>query len=287
MQPGNKLDNILKSNFSRFFISRVEDMIRLIKLPVPPARSTTHSFIYLTHGEAVMSVGGQTYTIYQHECLFVPAGQVFSFANVDENKGYLCNFHDDFIIGKFGKTEMLKAFEFLTVWGNPRVQLGVQASRYAHHLLKRIFLDYTANGLAHIDILQSYFIALLCEINQEYIPLSSSRQEQSKKMTNKFKELIFKHIKTHHLVSEYAALLHVSPNHLNKVIKQITGKSPIKWIDEALIQEAKVLLYQTDFPISQVAEEIGVHDQSYFSRLFKRYEKMSPSAFRKMIEISQ
>ncbi len=90
-------------------------MIRLIKLPVPPARATGHSFIYLTDGEAVMSVGSETYTIYKDECLFVPAGQVFSFSNLDENKGYLCNFHDEFVVGRFGKKELLKSFEFLNV----------------------------------------------------------------------------------------------------------------------------------------------------------------------------
>lgn len=55
MKPGQKLNGILKVNFGKFFITKVEDMIRLIKLPIPPARATT--FIYLTEGEAVMSVG--------------------------------------------------------------------------------------------------------------------------------------------------------------------------------------------------------------------------------------
>ena len=286
MKPEKKLNDILKSDFGKFFITKLEDMIRLIKLPVPPTRTTTHTFKYLTDGEAVMSVGSETYTIHKDECLFVPAGQVFSFKNVGEIKGYLCNFHNDFIIGKFGKNELLKTFEFLTTWGNPCVRLEKQNSKYVLQILQRIFTEYTANGLRNIDILQSSFIALLCEINNVYKPLSDSRQIQSITLTNKFKELIFKHIKTKHLVADYASLLHISPNHLNRVVKQITGKSPMKWIGEASILEAKVLLYQTNFPISQVAEEIGIYDQSYFSRLFKKYEHITPLEFRKMVEKS-
>ncbi len=286
MKPEKKLNDILKPDFGKFFITKVEDMIRLIKLPVPPARATTHIFIYLTEGEAVMNIGSETCTIHKDECLFVPAGQVFSFNNVDENKGYLCSFHNDFVIGKFGKNDLLKTFEFLTIWGNPCVKLGKQISKYMHQLLQRIFTDYKANGLTHTDILQSYFIALLCEINHVYAPLSDSQQIQSVRLTNKFKELIFKHIKTTHLVGDYASLLHISPNHLNRVVKQITGKSPTKWIDEALILEAKVLLYQTNFSMSQISEEIGICDPSYFSRLFKKYERLTPLEFRKMVEMS-
>lgn len=153
-------------------------------------------------------------------------------------------------------------------------------------MLKRIFLDYSENGLKNADIIQSYLIALLCEVNRVYKPLSTSKQTTAVTLTNKFKELIFLNIKTKHLVRDYASLLHVTPNHLNKSIKTITGKSPTKWIDEALVLEAKVLLYQTNLTINEVASEIGIYDQSYFSRLFKKYEGITPLAFRNKIEKS-
>jgi AraC-like DNA-binding protein/mannose-6-phosphate isomerase-like protein (cupin superfamily) len=286
MQPGQQTDTLLKPDFKKFFIVRVEDMLRLIKLPVPPARATTHTLIYLTEGEAIMTIGSDTYAIHQDECLVVPAGQVFSFSNLDINKGYLCNFHNDFVIGKFGKNEMLQGFEFLSVWGNPRIPLGMEASGHVLPLLQRLYTDYVQNGLKNLHILQAYFIALLCEIEMVYQPLSSSTQTKSVALTNAFKALIFAHIKTKHLVTDYAALLNISPNHLNKTVKQITGKSPTKWIDEALVLEARVLLYQTELSVAAIAAEIGIFDPSYFSRLFKKCTGLTPRAFRKMIEKS-
>lgn len=261
-------------------------MIRLIKLPVPPARAITHTLIYLTEGEAVMRIGYETFKIFKDECLVVPAGQVFSFDYPDINKGYLCNFHNDIVIGKFAKNDLLKDFEFLSVWGNPKIGLDNQTSGYIKQLLKRIYLDYSVNGLKNLDIIQSYLIALLCEIKRIYKPLSNSRKTSSVTITNNFKELLFSTIKTKHLVTDYASLLHISPNHLNKSVKAITGKSPAKWIGEALVLEAKVLLYQTDLTINGIAAEIGIYDQSYFSRLFKKYEGLTPLEFRKRIEKS-
>ena len=286
MKPEPKLDALLKADFGTFFIVRVEEMIRLMKLPVPPTRATSHTFIYLTDGEATMNIGSATYTIRRHEGLFVPAGQVFSFENVDINQGYLCNFHDGFIIGKFGSRDRLLAFEFLKVWGNFHIRFGDLAAQYVLQGLERIFHDYSEHGLQHTDLLQSYWVALLYEVNEAYEPLTDGRPPRSVALANRFKELLFSNCKTHHRVTDYAALLNVTPNHLNKILKQTTGKSPTRWIDETLIVEAKVLLYQTDFTINEVAAEIGIFDSSYFSRLFKKYEGITPSHFRKMIETS-
>ncbi|WP_337044118.1 AraC family transcriptional regulator [Emticicia sp. 17c] len=285
IKSGNKTETVLKSGFDKFFIVRVEDMIRLMKLPVPPAKTLTHTFIYLTEGEAIMKIGSETYRIVKDECLVVAAGQVFSFDNLDINKGYLFNFHDDFIIGRLAKKDLLKDFEFLRVWGNPKITLGRQISGFVEQLLERLLRDYSDNGLKNTDLLQSYLLALLSEIN--LIDKATARPSSIKTMgiSNRFRELLFSHIRTKHLVSDYASLLNITANHLNKSVKAATGKSPTKWIDETIVLEAKVLLYQSNLSISEIAAEVGLLDQSYFSRLFKKYEGISPSEFRKAIGI--
>jgi AraC-like DNA-binding protein len=148
-------------------------------------------------------------------------------------------------------------------------------------LYERILDEYAEYGLAHPDILQPSFIALLCEINGVYKPVSESRQTNAVLLTNRFRELLFEHVTSKHLVTDYASLLHISPNHLNKSVKTITGKSPTKWIDEAIVLEAKVLLYQSKLSVSEVAAAVGFYDASYFSRLFRKYEGMTPMDFRK------
>lgn len=284
--PSKELEALLKGDLLKFLVVKLEDMYRHVTRPVPASRSVTHSCLYLTEGEAIMKIGSETYKIGKDELLFVPAGQVFSFKENDVNKGYLCNFHDNMLLGKYGNKELLKDFEFLRVWGNPKISLDKTTSRYVLQLFKRLLTEYMENGMQHPDILQPYFIALLCEVNRAYHPVSNSTQTSAVSITNKFRELIFSNIRTKHMVSDYAAMLNISPNHLNKSVKAITRKSPTKWIDEAIVLEAKVLLSQTDFTISEVAVQVGFEDQSYFTRLFRKYEGMTPTAFRKMIEMS-
>ncbi|MFX1703350.1 helix-turn-helix domain-containing protein [Chitinophaga sp. CC14] len=253
MQPRKELDSILRPDFDKFFIVKVEDMYRLVTQSVPASRSTNHSCLFITSGEASMKIGSELYTIHKNEMLFVPAGQVFSFKSGEVNNGYLCNFHTDILTGKYNTQKPLKAFEFLRVWGNPMVSLDKQTAGFVVHLFKRLLFDYSRNAI---------------------------------NITNRLKELVFTNIRTRHLVTDYAALLNISPNHLNKSVKAVTAKSPARWIDEAIVLEAKVLLSQSDLTISEVAQEVGFEDQSYFTRLFKKYEGITPTDFRRKIELS-
>lgn len=285
MQP-EELKTIAKIETDNFFVTRLEEMYKLVTRPVPASRSTIHNCLYVTEGEAVMKIGSEQYTAAKDEMLFVPAGQVFSFQTGDVNKGYITGFHNDFLLGKFAKNDLWKEFEFLRVWGNPHVKLDVKTSGFVLNLFQRLLFEYTHHGLKNQLIYQTYLHALFCEVQSVYEPLSGSNQLAAVHITNRFKELIFSNIKARHLVSDYALLLHISPNHLNKTVKTITGKSPTKWIDEAIISEAKVLLCQSALSISEVSMEVGFEDQSYFTRLFKKYESVTPSEFRKGIEIS-
>jgi AraC family transcriptional regulator, transcriptional activator of pobA len=284
--PSDELMALMKAGYEKFLVVKLEDMYRHVTNAVPASRSLTHSCLYLTSGEANMKIGSESYTIHKDQMLFVPAGQVFSFGEKDVNKGYLCSFHEDILTGKFGGSELLKDFEFLQVWGNPRIVLPQQTSKFILHLFRRILHEYTQNGLNTPNIIQPYFITLLCEVNTAYKPVSASTQTMAVNITNRFKALLFAHIRSQHLVSDYAALLNISPNHLNKSVKAITGKSPGRWIDEAIVLEAKVLLSQTRLSISEIAAEVGIDDQSYFTRLFRKYEGLAPSEFRARIEKS-
>ncbi|SEW21832.1 helix-turn-helix domain-containing protein [Chitinophaga arvensicola] len=286
MQPRRELDHMLKADYDKFFIVRVEDMYRLVTQAVPASRSTNHSCLFITSGEASMKIGSESYTIHKGEMLFVPAGQVFSFREGEVNKGFLCNFHTDVLTGKYSNQDPLRDFDFLRIWGNPIVRLDKQTTQFVLHLFKRLLFDYTRNGLNNLEIIQPYLITLLCEVKALYQPLTGTHQVAAVNITNRFRELVFTTVKTRHLVTDYASLLNITPNHLNKTVKMLTGKSPARWIDEAIVLEAKVLLSQSDLSISEVAAEIGFEDASYFARIFRKYEGITPSDFRKMIEKS-
>lgn len=99
-----------------------------------------------------------------------------------------------------------------------------------------------------------------------------------------FLESVFDPSRTPGTLAFYADRAGISENYLSRLVKQSTGRSVGAWIDIVRIQRAKRLLSSTDLPVIDVAASIGVEDQSYFSRLFKKETGMTPSAFRKKMQ---
>ncbi len=286
MEPDPALEKLIWQNSDRFFIFRVQDMIKLSKLPVPPTRAETHLLIYLTSGTARMKIGFEEVQIWANECLIVPAGKVFSYQKFDSNEGYICSFGSDFLIGKIGNSELISDMVFLNVWGYPIIRPDSKIAPFLHSAFERILQEFDDNGPTNNQIVQSHLIAALCEINSAYRSPATTSSKTAFALTSRFRELLQKHLTTKHTVAEYAALLHVSPNHLNKTVKSVTTKSPSTLIGESLVNEGKVMLLQTNIPVNTIASNLGLYDQSYFSRLFKKYEGVTPQQFRKMIDMS-
>ena len=81
---------------------------------------------------------------------------------------------------------------------------------------------------------------------------------------------------------QYAALLYITPNHLNALCNDFLGVSAGVLIRERVILEAKRLLINLDLLISEVAAKLNFDDQSYFIKFFKKHEGLTPEKFRKL-----
>lgn len=80
-----------------------------------------------------------------------------------------------------------------------------------------------------------------------------------------------------------AALIGVTTHHLCKLFKSAFGISPIHYLIRIRLQIAKELLVKSpQLKIGEVAKKVGYQDTSYFCTIFKRQEKMTPLAFRRL-----
>ncbi len=105
-----------------------------------------------------------------------------------------------------------------------------------------------------------------------------SRKEE---LFEQFLQLLFEHCKEQHVVTFYAEKLFITPQYLSLILKELTGKSANKWIDDALIMEAKVLLKAPKATVQQVADQLHFSDQSTFGKFFKKHMGISPMEYRK------
>lgn len=102
----------------------------------------------------------------------------------------------------------------------------------------------------------------------------------------KFHSLVDGHFKTEKSVSFYAKNLCITPNYLGVVCRKNYKMSPLEFIKERTLLEAKRLLYSSDKSIKEIAFELGFQNFSYFSYFFRSRTKFTPKEYRQMLEKS-
>ena len=79
-----------------------------------------------------------------------------------------------------------------------------------------------------------------------------------------------------------SAQLHIGRTKLCSLAKELSGGETLSaMIAQRRVEAAKVSLLQSDLPISEIAEQVGISDYNYFSKIFRSHTGMTPSAFRK------
>ncbi|HTF18056.1 MAG TPA: helix-turn-helix transcriptional regulator [Chryseolinea sp.] len=79
---------------------------------------------------------------------------------------------------------------------------------------------------------------------------------------------------------DFANNLSVHVNHLNKSVKEITGKSTTSHIGERIVHEAKALLQHTNWSVAEIAYALGFEYPTYFNNFFKKKTGQIPKSLR-------
>jgi len=83
--------------------------------------------------------------------------------------------------------------------------------------------------------------------------------------------------------ADYATALSVHINHLNRSVKNVTGKTTSAHIAARIMKEAKALLQHTDWNISDIAYSLGFEYPSYFTLFFKKHAGLAPTQIRQPV----
>lgn len=81
-------------------------------------------------------------------------------------------------------------------------------------------------------------------------------------------------------LSMVADHVHLNPAYFSTLFKQSTGSSFKEYLNMVRIEESKRLLSNTDYSIIDISLATGFEDQSYFSKVFKKYTGLTPKQYR-------
>lgn len=114
---------------------------------------------------------------------------------------------------------------------------------------------------------------------QEQFPSDDGHSD----LIREYNYLVEGHFKTKHTVVEYADLLNKSPKTLSNIFSKTGFKTPLQYIHDRKMLEARRLLQHSERSIKGISYEIGFEDIQTFSRFFKKQEGVSPSEYRNTV----
>lgn len=113
--------------------------------------------------------------------------------------------------------------------------------------------------------------------------MESAREKEAVSIIEKAKSYIRDNYKKDISLDEVSREVDISPYYFSKLFKQETGGNFIEYLTEVRLRNARELLKDSGLSIKEICAESGYSDPNYFSRIFKKYEGVTPSEFRERL----
>ena len=157
-------------------------------------------------------------------------------------------------------------------------------SRYIADTLHRLAAEAAARRTGPADLCEAYLtsaLRLTARVSAAGQGDEDGEATENQRRLNRLNGLIHRHFRSHKPASFYANELGVSPTHLNRIVKQLTGHSTQALINGKLIDEAQRELLFTQAPVQEIGFRLGFSDPAYFSRFFVTRTGLSPRQWRR------
>lgn len=82
-------------------------------------------------------------------------------------------------------------------------------------------------------------------------------------------------------LTDIAESIHMNKSYISRMFKEKAGENLFDYINKRKIEKAKQLIKNNELRMYEIALNVGMEDTAYFSRVFKKYEGISPSEYQK------
>ncbi|MFC0272032.1 AraC family transcriptional regulator [Metabacillus herbersteinensis] len=126
---------------------------------------------------------------------------------------------------------------------------------------------------------QIYFEEFLLQLQKEALNIPTAAEKVVEETLKYIQENYKEDIKMENL----AKVLHFHPDYITRCMQKTLGMTPNQYLNYYRISQAKRLLSSTENKMAAISKEVGILDSTYFSKLFKKIEGLSPLEYRNIV----
>ena len=206
----------------------------------------------------------------------------------EKQTGYACLFTEEFL--KAGdRSESLQESPLFKIGGTPVLSLTGDQKAFLTTMFQKMLAEQDTGYIYKNELIRNYIHLIIHEaLKMQPLDNFVRHRNASSRTTALFLDLLERQfpidstdrplkLKT---AQDFAQSLSLHVNHLNRSVREITGKPTTFHISERIISEAKALLQHTDWSIADIAYGLGFEYPTYFNNYFKRLTGTNPKSFR-------
>ena len=259
------------------------------KLPYPldkPQRVAFYHILFITKGEGRHYIDFSTHEYTKGSILFISAGQIHAFELSPGVDGFLMLFTETFLSKNMIHSDMLSFSRLYNYHLHLPIIQPEESTENFNNIVYEIYKEYIFPDIfAKEEILRILLTLLL--LKAERVKRTLMPKEKNSEWFIKFgefKTLLEKHFSKTRNAKDYAEMMGISYNHLNKITKSIAGNSVKVFIDNFLILEIKRQLAISDISTKELTYELGFDEPTNFVKYFKKHTLLSPSQFKNYLK---
>ncbi|GAB4016516.1 helix-turn-helix domain-containing protein [Spirosoma koreense] len=283
----NDLPDDRQTDIGQANVFRLEDCLAPNARPVPYSRRDFYK-ITLIRGHNVYHYADKSIEIQQPTLLFFNPQVPYTWqALSDDTSGFFCIFRETFFQGRF--ISALTDLPLFRPGGQSAYPLNTAQESEVSALFGKMLAEIASDYPLKYDLMRNYVselmhYALKLQPSDTLYPHTDARA----RLTAVFTELLERQFPiespaqrfTLRSASDFAQQLSVHVNHLNRCVRDTTGKTTTDHIAIRLASEAKALLKHTDWNIAEIGYSLGFDEPAHFNYFFKKHTGLTPSAFR-------
>lgn len=152
-----------------------------------------------------------------------------------------------------------------------------------YHTLKNLVIELD-NLNKRATMVQLLLAELLLRIAELYHKSEFEHEQGREYYVQKAIEYLYENYDQDLRVADVAKNVSLHPAYLQKIFKQVTGKSVLEYLNIHRIEKTKMFLSQTDIPIMDIVDYVGVGSRQYLHYIFKKHTGMTPITYRQSVE---
>jgi len=260
----------------------------------PVHRETFYCIILITGGREAIAVNGHTRLVGAGDVVCSRPGELWHWQPEPTLEGLVLIFEGPFLLSFFNDPHFLDRFACLQAdRSTPFLQLDKPLNERFFALLIQMKNEIGNHAPKDQHILRAMLYETLAlfdraeKADEDGQPMNGANVASVSRHVDGFVHAVEAEYTLRHEVEYYADKLCITPNYLNKIVKQALGTTAKAYILRKLFAEAQRLLSYTTLSVKELAERLHFDSASHFVRFFRKHADRTPLQYRRSFNTPQ